>query len=54
MSFNLLFWRKTQNLPSQEISQPIVTSCNCGSGRGYEDCHGLEFALPDHERPDPD
>lgn len=54
MAFNLFFWKKTENFQTQEISQPIIADCKCGSGKSYEDCHEIEFALPDHERPDPD
>ena len=55
MGFNLLFWKKSENLnQAQEISQPITAGCKCGSGKNYEDCHEIEFALPVGERPDPD
>lgn len=55
MALKLLFWKKTENpIQTQEISQPIIVGCKCGSGKSYEDCHELEFALPVGERPDPD
>lgn len=56
MGFNLLFWKKTKDLSiqNQEIIQPIIKGCKCGSGLAFSDCHAIEFALPDHERPDPD
>lgn len=53
MGFNLLFWKKETALSSTETGITQV-SCKCGSGKSYEDCHELEFALPVGERPDPD
>lgn len=41
------FWKKKEDLVKEQI-------CFCGNGRNFDDCHGLEFALPEHEKPDPD
>ncbi len=56
MGINLLFWKKSEDLFSQtqEIIQTTIKGCQCGSGLAFNDCHAIEFALPDHERPDPD
>lgn len=55
MAFNLRFWKKTEEPQSiQQITQPNDVGCSCGSGKSYEACHGLEFALPDRQWPDPD
>lgn len=53
MSFNLLFWKKEVEVNTTETGNRQV-NCKCGSGKNYEDCHELEFALPVGERPDPD
>jgi hypothetical protein len=40
------FWKKKEIL--------VREACICGNGKNFDDCHGLEFALPEHEKPDPD
>lgn len=56
MDFKALFWKKDKELTfeNQEINQPLLKGCKCGSGLAFSDCHAIEFALPVGERPDPD
>lgn len=56
MGFNLLFWRQSNEEETEtvELISAPIRGCKCGSGLAFKDCHAIEFALPDHERPDPD
>lgn len=50
MTWKVFLWRRVNQSQLQEKEIP----CICGSNLPYSECHEIEFALPVHEKPEPD